>query len=233
MNAVSAKLGFWSSFGGAVAFLLFTVCFIAIAMISPPLIWTNLADYVASTLQYNQVFKYIAQTAMLLFGPLYVLMLSSLHDFASTEKKPLTRAALAFGLVFATLVSLSYFVQLSAVRLNVDKGHTEGIELFIQSRPDSVITAINMLGWTLFMGLSSLFVAPVFSDSKLEKALTILFSLNGAICLLAGIGYVIDNIALVFLTITFGMGGTVTVITILLCFFFDRKRKIKEQPSLA
>jgi len=231
MNRVSARLGFWSSLGGAILFLLFTACFIAVAMGNPMFTWTNLPAYVAFTQKYNQVFKYVAQTAMLLFAPLYVLILSSIHDFTEAEKKPLSRAALAFGMVFATLASLNYFVQISAVRLNVDKGHIEGIEQFIQSRPDSAITAINMLGWTLFLGLSSLFIAPVFSGGKLDRAIRILFFLNGAICLLAGIAFVIDNVVLVYLTINFGMGGTVAVITILLCFFFRKKLQLKDQPA--
>jgi hypothetical protein len=213
MNRVSAKLGFWSSLGSAILFLLFTVCFVAVVIGNPKFTWTNISDYVAFTQSYDQAFKYIAQTAMLLFAPLYVLILSSIHDFTEAEMKPLSRAALAFGIVFATLASLNYFVQISAVRLNIDKGHIEGIEQFIQSRPDAVITAINMLGWTLFLGLSSLLVAPVFSQGTLGRALRILFALNGTICLLAGIGFVVDNVVLVFLAINFGMGGTVTAIT--------------------
>ena len=53
MIQLSAKLGFWSSLASAIAFLLFTVCFIAIAMFNPRFIWTNLSDYVAYTEKYN------------------------------------------------------------------------------------------------------------------------------------------------------------------------------------
>lgn len=226
MNQLSVKLGFWSSLASAVAFLLFTVCFVAIALVNPLFVWTNLADYVAYTEKYNQVWKFIAQAAMLFFGPLYVVMLSSIYDLTEAYKKPLARIGLAFGVIFAALISLHYFVQLSAVRINLSKGHLDGIEQFIQSRPDSVITAINMLGWTLFFGLSSIFMAPVFAGARLEKCIRVLFFLNGAICLLAGIGFVIDNILLVFLTINLGMGGAVTAITILLTIFFRRRMQV-------
>jgi hypothetical protein len=222
MNKLAARLGFWSSFGGAAAFLLFIVCFTAIALTNPLFTWTNLSDYLAYNQKYDQTFRYIAQTAMLCFGPLYVLMLNSIHDFARDEMKPLSRAAIAFGAIFAALIGIHYFVQISAVRLNVDKGQVEGIEQFLQANPSSAIMAVNMLGWTLFLGLSSLFIAPVFSGSKLAGAIRLLFLLNGAFCILAGIGYVFEIVPLVFVTINLGMGGCVTALTILLCFFFRR-----------
>jgi hypothetical protein len=230
MNPLSVKIGFWSSLGGAILFLVFTVCFVAVAIVNPPFTWTNLSDYAASTQVFNQSFKFVAQTAMLLFTPLYILIMSSIHDFAPAEQKPLTRAALIFSTIFATLAGMSYFVQITTVRLNLSKGHLEGIEQFVQSRPDAAITAINMLGWTLFLGLSSLFVAPVFIEGKLGKTIRFLFFLNGVICLLAGFGFVIDNILLIYLTINLGMGGIVTAITVLLSFFFRRRMAI-DSPS--
>jgi hypothetical protein len=222
VNKLSAQLGFWSSFLGAAAFVLFVVCFVAIAALNPLFIWTNASDYLAHVQKSDQTFKYIAQALMLGFGPLYVLMLNSIHDFTQDELKPLSRAALAFGIIFAVLIGIHYFVQISAIRLNESKGQIAGLEQFLQAKPDSAIMAINMLGWTLFFGLSSLFVAPVFSGSKLAQAIRILFFVNGAFCILAGIGYVFENVGLVFLTINLGMGGCVTAITILLCIFFRR-----------
>ena len=37
----------------------------------------------------------------------------------------------------------------------------------------AAISAANMLGWTVFLGLSSLFVALVFTGSRLETAIRI------------------------------------------------------------
>jgi len=117
--------------------VVFTACFIAIAVVNPLFIWSDLSAYVAYVQKNNQTLKYVAQACMLLFGPLYVLMLNSVHDYASGEKKTLSRAALAFAVVFGTLIGIHYFVQLSAVRWNVDRGHLDGIEQFVQSKPDS------------------------------------------------------------------------------------------------
>jgi hypothetical protein len=152
-------------------------------------------------------------------------MVSSIHDIAKDEQKILTRIAFAFAAIFAALIGLHYFVQISAVRVNVEKSHLDGLEHFLQSKPDSAISAVNMLGWSLFLGLSSIFIAPIFSGNKLENALKRLFLLNGIFCLLGGIGYVFENVPIVFLTINFGMGGCVTAISVLLTFFFKRVNK--------
>lgn len=222
MNGTVIKLGFWSAGLAAVTFLVFTVCFVAVFVVNPPFTWTDLAGYVDYVQQSNQTFKVLAQLSMLLFAPLYVILLNSIHELAPADKQVLSRLALIFGALFAVLIALFYFVQVTAVRWNVDRGTLEGIGQYIQAKPDSALAAVNMLGWTLFFGLSSLFAAPVFNGGGLASAIKVLFILNGIFCLLAGIGFVFDLVALVFVTINLGMGGAVTAVTILLAVFFRR-----------
>ncbi|HSD82756.1 MAG TPA: hypothetical protein VLG46_02800 [Anaerolineae bacterium] len=224
-NHLATRLGFWSALLAAATFLIFTVCFIAVFLNPPLFIWTNFADYVASARNNQQFFKSIAQLAMLLFAPLYVMLVNSLHELAPSEKKVATRLSLSFGLLFAVLVGGFYFVQLSAVRLSVAKDQFAGLEQIVQANPYSALSALNMLGWTLFFGLSSLFVAPVFSGSKLAKAIRWLFVINGMMCLLGGLGYALEITTLVFFTINFGMGGAVTLFTIALCVYFRRMER--------
>ncbi len=177
-NLLPARIGFWSAFLSATALIIYTLCFIAILIVNPLFVWTNFSDYVASIPERNQFFIHLAQLMSLLFGPLWVLMLQSVHEYVPTDKKILTRISIGFGLVFATLTGLHYFVQLSAVRLNLIYGRPDGLEQFIQANPLSALAAVNMLGWTLFLGLSSFFVAPVFSGGKIEKAIKMAFLLN-------------------------------------------------------
>ena len=68
-----------------------------------------------------------------------------------------TRIALSLGIGFAVLAGLFYFVQITAVRWSVQLGETTGLEQIIQANPLSALAAMNMLGWTLFLGLASLF----------------------------------------------------------------------------
>jgi hypothetical protein len=217
MNKLTATIAFWASAFSAALFVVFIGSFVGIAMTNPLFVWTNLSDYVAYTTSHSQSFKYLAQTSMLLFGPAFIVLLACVHEMASADQKVLTRIALANAVVFAALIGIHYFIQISAVRLNISRGHFEGIEQFLQGKPDSAVSAINMLGWTLFFGLSSLFVAPVF-----KRSIRWLFIINGVCCLLAGIGYVFENIAVVFFTINLGMGGCVTILSFLLAIYFRR-----------
>jgi len=228
LSRVSIRLGFWSACLIAALFVVFTICFVALALTPPLFTWTTLADYVAFASQHTQLYQNVARFTMLMFGPAFVVLLNSIHDYAPEDKRVLTRISLCFGLGFAVLSGLHYFVQLSAVRLSLVKGQLQGLEQVVQANPWSAISAINLLGWTLFLGLASLFVAPVFSGGRLEKAIRIVFLVNGICCLLGGIGYVFDNVVLLFLAINFGMGGAVLIVAILLCIWYKRM----ESPSV-
>lgn len=159
---------------------------------------------------------------MLVFGVSYVVLLTSILDFADPDRRILVRIAVCFGLAFAVSIGINYFLQISAVRLGILKGQTQGLEQFIQSNPISGVAAINMLGWTVFFALSSLFVAPVFTGGRLEKVIRSAFLVNGIICLLGGVGYVFDLAILIFFCMYLGMGAAVLVAVIPLCIMFRR-----------
>ena len=116
MNRLALRLGMWSAFLIAADFILYTVCFVAILMSPPIFVWTNLTDYVAYTTTHSSFFRDAALYLMLIFGPLFVVLLSALHEHARDEQKTLTRISLGFGLAFAVLAGINYFVQLSIVR---------------------------------------------------------------------------------------------------------------------
>ncbi len=230
-NPAATQLGFWSSVSIAVLFIVFTLCFVAIAATQPLFRWTNLADYVAYATSHDQFFQNLARLSMLLFGPAYIILLASIHDRTHEEMQIWTRLALCFGVAFATLTGIHYFVQLSAVRLSLAHGELQGLDQIVQANPTSAISAINMLGWTLFLGLSSIFVAQVFSGSRLERAIRIALLINGVCCLVGSVGYVLDIVALVFVTINFGMGGAVLIAAILLSVWFKRLGRMTQSSA--
>ncbi len=223
MPNLSIKLGFWSTLLGATALIIFTICFVILLLTAPLFMWTNLDAYLSYVNSNNQFLQHLARLMSLLLGPLFVLALNSIHDYAEENKKALTRASLAFGLAFAVLTGINYFVQLSSVRLNILKGTTDGLIQVVQGNPYSAVSAINMLGWTLFLGLASLFVAPVFGGGRLENVIKVTFLLNGVFCLLGGFAYVLEITPLLFVTINLGMGGAFTLALITLTLFFKRR----------
>ncbi len=229
-NSLSLKLGYWSASLAALTFLVFIVCFVSIIVTGPPFTWTNLNNYIKHLNENNQIFLYIAQVAMLLFGPLYIIIVSSIYDYAPAGRKVLAQIGLSFGIIFTVLIGMSYFIQLSVIRLNLAREVLDGLEFFIMVNPSSIILAILMLGWTLFFGLSSLFIAPIFSGGRLENTIKIAFLANGIFCLLGGVGFVFDIKVLVFAAINFGMGAAVMVATIALTHLF--KKRLETQRSL-
>lgn len=221
-SRLAARYGFWSALVAALTFLVFTGCFMALLSGQPLFTWTTLADYVHYHQRYPSPLPDLARLLMLCFGAAYIVLLNAIYEVADTEQKLPARISLCFGVLFAILTGAHYFVQISTVRLSLADGNLAGLEQVVQANPYSAFAALNMLGWSLGLGLSSLFAAQLFRGSRLARVIRVTFVLNGICCLLGGIGYVLENVVLVFLAINFGMGGAVTVVMIALCVWFRR-----------
>jgi hypothetical protein len=220
MKTISSKLGYYSAWISIACFITWIICFIAIYRSNQDLLWSNLENYIRNVKAFNQTWKYIAQFAMMLFPVFFLVMTNSVHQFSSDTMKPLSRLALCFAAMFALCAGMHYFVQISAVRLSIEKNQLAGLEQFVQANPTSGMAAINMLGWSLFLGLSSLFIAPVLKGSKAAKTARIAFIANGLICITGGVAYVFDNIVIIFLCMNIGMGGALLVAIIALLSVF-------------
>ena len=222
MNQTTIKLGFWAATGSAATFILFTVCFVAIALTAPLFVWTNIADFMTYAQGNGRFFQYLAQFFMLLFGVLYVVLLNCIHELAPADRKILSRISLSFGLIFAALISVNYFVQISTVRFYLNRGEFTGLEQILQANPHSAVSAINMLGITLFFGLSSLFAAPIFSGGRLETLISVSFWMNGFVLLIGFVSFLLQWLAVLFVTVNLGMGFAVLAAAIGLALWFRR-----------
>jgi hypothetical protein len=225
MTSNSVKLGYRATLICISTFVIWIICFVGIFKLNPLFTWTNIADYITYSNTYNQSFKYLAQFAMLLFGSAFLVIINCIHDYAPPDKKIFSRISIGFAALFAVCIGIHYFVQISSVRLSIKKEQLDGLEQFIQSNPTSGIAGINMVGWTLFFSLSCFFVAPVFSGKGLNRVIKYALIANGIICFSGGIGYIFDNIALIFLTLNLGMGGAIIVAMTGLLVFFKRLQK--------
>lgn len=221
-SPLARKLGFWSAVTAFLTFVIYTVCFVAILSTSPIFTWTGLDDYLAYFEAYGGIFQPLAQFAMLVFGLSLVVLLQAIHERISASRRILVRIGSAFASLFSVTIGIHYFAQISAVRLSLLAGQTEGLQHFVQGNPHSMLSAINMLGWTVFLGLASLAVAFVFGESPLERVVRVALLLNALFCFGGGVGYVWAIDWLIFVTITLGMGGAVMVATGALALWFRR-----------
>ena len=222
MNPLSLKLGYWSALISAATFIIFTISFIGVFATAPLFIWTDLADYVAYTQANSTFFPTLARLSMLAFAPTFVVLLTCLHEIALDDKRILMRLSVHFGLLFAGLTSLHYFVQVTAVRLSLQTNQLAGLEQIVQANPISAISAINMLGFTLFLGLSCLFAAFAFGNGKWERVLRYAFLLNSIFTLAGGVGYILQINLLIFFTLNFGLGGALLAVFVAAMKLFKR-----------
>ena len=102
-------------------------------------------------------------TPSLLLACAFVTMMAALHQASPSTKKAVSQAAMAFATMYATLVTLVYFVQLTLVGPRMAAGEMAEIEFlrFVPYR--SFLFSIDLLGYS-FMSLATLFAAFALPD---------------------------------------------------------------------
>ena len=107
-------------------------------------------------------------TPSLLLGVSFVGLIVSVHHYADVAVRVWSHVAVAFAIMYATLISIVYYVQLAFVMPRLARGEVEGIELLIFEPFDSFLYAVDMYGYSL-MSLSTLFAAAVFRGGAIER----------------------------------------------------------------
>ena len=214
MNKEKYPGGYWYALAILICFILWMISFTGIAIQSALFSWNGPEDFVAHYHAGSRFFHNMAYVAMLLSGPLWYLLSAS---FDSTKGKDL-------GLAFAILVSIHYFIQLGPVRFNLEAGTTAELQHYLQANPHSVITGVLMLGWTLFLGLSSLFLYGSLRGQPGARLLRTGFILNGIFCFGAGTGYLLQVDALTFICANTGTGGSMLLIALTSMRYFQDAR---------
>ena len=116
----------------------------------------------------------------------FLVVMACIHFYASDEKKVFSLVGLSFAVIYATLISMNYFIQLTFVRQS-----TFDVSMFDMTNTHSMMWVIEVLGY-FFLGLSTLFAAPVFGSSKVERLVKWLFIANGILGILTPIGYALN-----------------------------------------
>ncbi|HSG64116.1 MAG TPA: hypothetical protein VLD39_03915 [Gammaproteobacteria bacterium] len=107
-------------------------------------------------------------TPSLLLGASFVGLMVSVHHYADASVRIWSHVAAAFAIMYATLISIVYYVQLAFVMPRLARGEIEGIELLIFEPFDSFLYAVDLYGYSL-MSLATLFAAPVFRNRGVER----------------------------------------------------------------
>jgi hypothetical protein len=117
----------------------------------------------------------------LFLGICFVIMIGSVHCSAPPEKKIWSQTGLVFAIMYATLICMNYFVQLTLVAPALYRGQvSDSIRPFLFNVFNSFTYSVDLLGYS-FMSLATLFAAFVFPGRGLEKTVRYFLIANGLI----------------------------------------------------
>ncbi len=117
-------------------------------------------------------------TPSLFLGPSFLVLVVSIHELSSPDRKIWSHAAVAFATAYAVLISINYFVQLTWVAPRLAAGRTQGVEPFLFTPFDSFLYSVDILGYS-FMSVATLFAARVFTGKGLERVVRVSLTANG------------------------------------------------------
>ena len=150
----------------------------------------------------------------LLSAPILVVLMAAVHAYAPPEYKIHGVIAVAFMVLLAGLTSSVHFVELTAVRQSATASLTW----------PSTAYALELLAWDLFLGLSLLFAAPVFTAGKLEGAVRTGLYVAGTLCLVGLLGPTSGEMRLQFIAVV-GYAGVLPTVCLLLAMVFRHSRQ--------
>ena len=214
MNKIILNTGLWSAITCLTAFIIWIIAFTGIAIQSPLFHWTNIEDYIYYVKSNNQFFQYLAKSFMIIFSVGYMILTIVFYEFIVAERKILVKIAIVFSIMFALVSSIHYFVQISSVRFAIAENEYSGLENFLQSNPISFLSSVNMLGWTFFLGLSTLFLYIGLASNSGTKGIRLGLLINAVSCILGGIGYLFQIDIITFIFMNLGVGLAFFIMTI-------------------
>lgn len=117
-------------------------------------------------------------TPSLLLGPAFVVVMASIHEMTSADKRVWSLSALAFAVAYVVLIGMNYFVQLTLVGPRMARGDTAGIEMFVFVPFTSFLYAVDILGYS-FMSVATLLAGLTFSGGGLQRVVRTCLIANG------------------------------------------------------
>ena len=217
------RLGFGSALGTAVVTAVFMILGITTPPRSGPFCGSACVPY-----PYTDVAAFIPQDYVwlypgILLAPVFVVLMACIHAYAPHGKKVFSRTGLSFAVLYAAVILMDYFIQLTVVVPSLRSGETAGLSLLTQYNPHGIFITFEALGY-LMMSTALLFVAPVFAGGRIELVIRWLFVVGFVLTLLAFVtlplaGYDIVAFEVTVLTIDWAV---LIVSGALLSFVFRR-----------
>jgi hypothetical protein len=97
-------------------------------------------------------------TPSVLLAPSFVVMMIAVRYLVPESRQIWAQAGVAFATIYATLIGIVYYVQLTLVMPRLLEGRTEGIDVLLFTPFDSFLYSVDLLGYSS-MSLATLFAA--------------------------------------------------------------------------
>jgi hypothetical protein len=183
----ATRLGFWT----AIVTIVVVAVFAVVAIPTPP----RSGPFCASACvayPYVDVAQFIPGDYLwllpgILLAPTFVVLMACIGAYAPEPKKIYGRIGLSFAVVYAAVILVDYFLQLTVVVPSLQAGETEGLSLFTQYDPHGVFIALETLGYSM-LTVALLFAAPVFAGGRVERSIRGLFVLSFVLAVAAFVG---------------------------------------------
>jgi hypothetical protein len=117
-------------------------------------------------------------TPSLFLGISFAVLMVSIHYYAPEDRKVWSHVGLTFATIYAVLISINYFVQLTLVVPRLLRGDVESIRFLLFVPFDSFLYSVDILGYS-FMSIATLFAAFVFTKGGLERTVRWFLIANG------------------------------------------------------
>jgi hypothetical protein len=169
-------------------------------------------------------------TPSLFLGTAFVVLMVSVHYYAPEERKIWSHLGLVFATIYAVLISINYYVQLTFVVPRLLQGNVDSVSLqpFLFVPFDSFLYSVDILGYS-FMSLATLFAAFAFTGSGVERTVRWFMIANGLI--LPFLALQIYYHPLIWIAALWAV--TFPGVTISLAVLFRRDAPVTAEPAVA
>ncbi len=175
VSSTVARLGFWSAVFAALFAIIYSIAQIAE--------WLGLLGSAGGPESMSTPFGLILLlTPSLFLGTAFAILMVSIHYYAPEDRKIWSHLGVVFATIYAVLISMNYYVQLTFIRPHLIEGNVESVQIqpFLFVPFDSFLYSVDILGYS-FMSLATLFAAFVFTGRGLERTVRWFMIANGLI----------------------------------------------------
>jgi hypothetical protein len=165
-------------------------------------------------------FLAILEALILLMVPFLVMLMAALHAAAPSSARAFSLGALAFMTLTAGTTGIVHVVALTVGR-QLGPARLSGYARILSWEWPSVLYALDIVAWDLFLGLALLFAAPMFRRGGLEHAIRWGLTGGGVLCLAGLAGPALGELSLRWIGVV-GYAVVFPVCCLLLAVLFHR-----------